>query len=67
MEQYFRQKPNLSDEAKLDHAVMYLVDDAKLWWKTRMEENFAGRPVLEINNWDDLKGVFKGTVSPWEL
>lgn len=54
MEQYFRQKPNLSDEAKLDHAVMYLVDDAKLWWKTRMEDNFAGRPVLEINNYYTL-------------
>ncbi|XP_021773341.1 uncharacterized protein LOC110737294 [Chenopodium quinoa] len=52
MEQYFR-VCQLENELKVDTATMYLVDDAKLWWRTKYADIQAKRTSMDT--WEDLK------------
>ena len=51
-----------SEEAKVTTATMYLIGDAKLWWRTKYEDIMAGR--CEINSWEDLKRELKTQFFP---
>ena len=53
MEQYFSvAKVDLGEQ--VDITAMYLIGDAKLWWRTRIKDDLnAGRPKIDI--WDRLK------------
>ena len=42
MEQDFGALRNMTEEAKVTMAAMYLDGSAKLWWRTKMEERTFG-------------------------
>ena len=52
----------LSEEAKAQMAAMYLDADAKLWWKTKVEEMDCGR--CSIRSWQELKAELKALFMP---
>ncbi len=57
MEQYFK-AVHADEEEKLTISSMYLTADAKLWWRTRIEDDVnAGRPA--ISTWDRLQKELK--------
>ncbi|KAK2997876.1 hypothetical protein RJ639_025276 [Escallonia herrerae] len=56
-EQYFRAIRVDSEEIKVSMATMYLVGDAKLWWRKKYVEIEDGSCV--INTWDILKREIK--------
>ena len=62
MEQYFRAaRIFASDQVTITS--MYLSGDAKLWWRTRREDDTcAGRPLIET--WDALKKELKDQFLP---
>ena len=62
MEQYFRAaRIPASDHVTITS--MYLSGDAKLWWRTRREDDAsAGRPLIET--WDALKKELKDQFLP---
>ncbi|XP_070017491.1 uncharacterized protein [Nicotiana sylvestris] len=67
MEQYF-QAARVQDDEKVTITPMYLTDDAKVWWRTRMTEvESAGLPKIET--WEmlkkELKSQFLPTNSSW--
>ncbi|KAF2295968.1 hypothetical protein GH714_035445 [Hevea brasiliensis] len=41
---------------------MYLTEDAKLWWRTKVEENISGQ--CSIASWDDFKRELKAQFYP---
>lgn len=45
VEQYFK-VVHTPDEEKVTLINMYLTSDAKLWWRTRDDDAFAGRPTI---------------------
>ncbi|XP_009779304.2 uncharacterized protein [Nicotiana sylvestris] len=62
MEQYFH-AAKVQDEDKVPITTMYLVDDAKLWWRTRVADDVsAGRP--KIDSWEGLKKELKDQFFP---
>lgn len=48
MEQFLSAQ-RLSDEAKVQTAVMYFDADAKLWWRTRSDEVGMGKCSIDRN------------------
>ena len=71
MERYLKSLRGFSDEEKLDEIVCCLSSEAKLWWRTHLEDQKAGRPVPIVNTWDDLctqlKQQFKSESADLEL
>ncbi|KAK9668112.1 hypothetical protein RND81_13G036000 [Saponaria officinalis] len=61
MEQYFRVS-QLDEELKIDMASMYLVDDAKLWWRSKYAEIEAR--AITMDKWDDFKKALKDQLYP---
>ncbi|XP_021766697.1 uncharacterized protein LOC110731175 [Chenopodium quinoa] len=61
MEQYFR-ICQLSDDQKVDTAIMYLFEDAKLWWRTKHADIEAGR--IKIDTWAEFKEELKNNSTP---
>lgn len=61
MEQYFR-VCQLDDSLKVDTATMYLVDDAKLWWRTKFADIVAKK--LVIDTWEEFKSELMGHFYP---
>ena len=62
MEQYFK-AARIQEGDKVSITGMYLVGDAKLWWRTRSEgDASAGRPIIET--WENLKKELKGQFLP---
>lgn len=61
MEQYFR-ICQLSDDQKVDTAIMYLSEDAKLWWRTKHADIEAGR--IKIDTWAEFKEELKEQFYP---
>ena len=52
MEQFFK-AVHIPDGKKVSITSMYLTGDAKLWWRTRMEDDVeSGRP--QITTWETL-------------
>ncbi|KAJ9179279.1 hypothetical protein P3X46_011088 [Hevea brasiliensis] len=62
IELYFNTTKNNSDEGKLKMVPMYLTEDAKLWWRTKVEETILGQ--CSIASWDDFKREFKAQFYP---
>ena len=53
MEQFFK-AAHVPDAEKISLTSMYLMEDAKLWWRTRVGEDLeAGRP--QVAEWETLK------------
>ncbi|XP_070003253.1 uncharacterized protein [Nicotiana sylvestris] len=62
MEQYFH-AAKVQDEDKVPITTMYLVDNAKLWWRTRVADDVsASRP--KIDSWEGLKKELKDQFFP---
>lgn len=62
MEQYFK-AARVPEDEWVTITTMYLDGDAKLWWRTRVQEDTsAGRPV--IDSWAVLKKELKGQFLP---
>lgn len=62
MEQYFV-AAHILDREKVTITSMYLTEDAKLWWRTRTEDDVsAGRPKIET--WAVLKKELKDQFLP---
>ncbi|KAK9692243.1 hypothetical protein RND81_09G251100 [Saponaria officinalis] len=61
MEQYFRVS-QLDEELKTDTASMYVVDDAKLWWRSKYAEIKAW--AITMDKWDDFKKALKDQFYP---
>ncbi|XP_021753565.1 uncharacterized protein LOC110718935 [Chenopodium quinoa] len=61
MEQYFR-ICQIEDPFKVDTATMYLVEDAKLWWRTKYADIQAKR--ITLDSWEDLKKEIKNQFCP---
>ncbi|KAL8124045.1 hypothetical protein AgCh_011887 [Apium graveolens] len=64
MEQYFK-PAHISVEAQVTIISMYLVEDAKLSWSTRMEDVSAGR--VTIATWETLKQELKDQFLPLNM
>ncbi|KAK3019727.1 hypothetical protein RJ639_003163 [Escallonia herrerae] len=62
IEQYFRAIKVDSEATKVSMATMYLVGDAKLWWRKKYAEIEDGSCV--INTWDILKRELKSQFFP---
>ncbi|KAK3021489.1 hypothetical protein RJ639_045872 [Escallonia herrerae] len=62
IEQYFRAIRVDSEATKVSMATMYLVGDAKLWWRKKYAEIEDGSCV--INTWDILKQELKSQFFP---
>ncbi|KAK3008637.1 hypothetical protein RJ639_013446 [Escallonia herrerae] len=62
IEQYFRAIRVDSEATKVSMAAMYLVGDAKLWWRKKYTEIEDGSCV--INTWDILKRELKSQFFP---
>ena len=62
MEQFFR-ATQVADEEKVSITGMYLLGDAKLWWRARLEGDAeSGRP--QISTWETLKRELKEKFLP---
>ena len=62
MEQFFR-AAQVADEEKVSITGMYLMGDAKLWWRTRLKGDAeSGRP--QISTWETLKRELKEQFLP---
>ncbi|KAK3020405.1 hypothetical protein RJ639_045710 [Escallonia herrerae] len=62
IEQYFRAIRVDSEVTKVSMAAMYLVGDAKLWWRKKYAEIEDGSYI--INTWDILKHELKSQFFP---
>ncbi|KAF2319183.1 hypothetical protein GH714_013826 [Hevea brasiliensis] len=62
IELYFNATKNNSDEGRLKMVPMYLTVDAKLWWRTKVEEIILGQ--CSIASWDDFKKELKAQFYP---
>ena len=62
MVQYFRASKLEDEEAKVQTAVIYLTDDAMLWWRRRHSE--IERGLCTINTWEELKAQLKAQFRP---
>ncbi|RVX03852.1 Transposon Tf2-2 polyprotein [Vitis vinifera] len=62
IEQFFK-VAHVPDGEKVSITSMYLTGDAKLWWRTRMEDDAeSGRP--QITTWETLKKELKDQFLP---
>lgn len=59
MDQYFK-AAHVAEEEMVAIAAMYLSDDAKLWWRTRVED----KARAQITAWDDLKKELRAQFLP---
>ncbi|KAF2282496.1 hypothetical protein GH714_044019 [Hevea brasiliensis] len=62
MELYFTATKNDSDAGQLKMVPMYLANDAKLWWRTKVEQSISGQ--CSIVTWDDFKKALKAQFYP---
>ena len=63
MEKYFI-AALVRDDDKVSITTMYLVKDAKLWWRTRMAEQVTvERPKIDL--WELLKKELKDQIFPY--
>ena len=62
MEHFFK-AAQVADEEKVSITGMYLMGDAKIWWRTRLEGDAeSGRP--QISTWETLKQELKEQFLP---
>ncbi|KAF2304623.1 hypothetical protein GH714_035906 [Hevea brasiliensis] len=57
MKLYFDATKNDSDAGRLKIAPMYLANDAKLWWRTKVKESISGQ--CSIGTWNNFKKELK--------
>ena len=57
IEKYFK-AAKVQDVEKVSVATMYLCDDAKVWWKTKVVE-VEGLNLPQIETWETLKKELK--------
>ena len=62
VEQYFKATPACTDDIKVTVASMYLIDDAKLWWRTKVQDIENG--LCTIDSWEDLKRELRDQFLP---
>ncbi|XP_022975706.1 uncharacterized protein LOC111475733, partial [Cucurbita maxima] len=62
VEQYFKATTACTDDKKVTVASMYLTDDAKLWWRTKVQDIEDG--LCTIDSWEDLKKELRDQFLP---
>ena len=65
MEQFFK-VAHVSNGEKIFITSMYLTGDAKLWWRTRMEDDAKSRR-FQITTWETLKKELKDQFLPTNI
>ncbi|KAF2318061.1 hypothetical protein GH714_041394 [Hevea brasiliensis] len=61
-QRHFRRSPSVAGTGKLKMVPMYLANDAKLWWRTKVEQSISGQ--CSIVTWDDFKKALKAQFYP---
>jgi len=62
MDQYFKASGTVSEEVKVTLASMHLSDDAKLWWRSKVNDVEDGR--CTIDTWGDFKKELRAQFFP---
>ncbi|KAF2305904.1 hypothetical protein GH714_008807 [Hevea brasiliensis] len=62
LEQYFRALRVEEDARKVDHAPLYLVDSAMVWWRRRLAD--MEKCTSSIKTWDEFKKELKRQFYP---
>ncbi|XP_038890158.1 uncharacterized protein LOC120079815 [Benincasa hispida] len=62
LEQYFKATNTVTEESKVTIATMHLIEDAKLWWRSRFTDIQEGR--CTIDTWDRLKQELRSQFFP---
>ena len=62
VEQYFKPTTACTDDIKVIVASIYLIDDAKLWWRTKVQDIENG--LCTIDSWEDLKRELRDKFFP---
>jgi len=57
MEQYLERLGLSDDETRVKVAAQFLMKDAKMWWRRRMDQ-IANGSTDDITSWDDMKKEF---------
>ena len=63
MEQYFK-AAHISENEMVTITSMYLIGDAKLWWRTRTDDDDEDSARPKINSWEMLKKELKDQFLP---
>lgn len=59
MGRYLKSMRKLMDEEKVETATGFLTGATKLWWRARLQDMEAGRPVVKVDTWDELRDTLK--------
>ena len=62
IEQYFKTTPAYTNDIKVTVATMHLMDDAKLWWCSKVQDIENG--LCTIDSWEDLKRELRDQFFP---
>ncbi|KAF2321311.1 hypothetical protein GH714_038573 [Hevea brasiliensis] len=62
LKEYFRALGIADDARKIDHAPLYLVNTAMVWWRRRQADREKG--LCTINTWEDFKKELKRQFYP---
>ncbi|XP_022927092.1 uncharacterized protein LOC111434028 [Cucurbita moschata] len=62
VEHYFKATLACTDDIKVTVASMYLIDDAKLWWRMKVQDIENG--LCTIDSWEDLKRELRDQFLP---
>ena len=62
VEQYFKATTTCVDDIEVTVASMHLIDDAKLWWRTKVQDIENG--LCTIDSWEDLKRELRDQFFP---
>ena len=62
VEQYFKATTACTDDIKVTVALMHLIDDAKLWWRTKVQD--IENELCIIDSWKDLKRELRDQFFP---
>ena len=63
MEQYLECLGMSNEEAKVKVAAKFLMKDAKMWWRRKMDQISNGN-AIKITSWDDMKKDLQTHFSP---
>lgn len=64
MGRYLKSMRGLMDEEKVEIATGFLTRAEKLWWRTRLQDMEAGRPIVKVDTWDELQDALKEQFKP---
>lgn len=64
VDEYLSEVTNLTDAMQVKKVTSCLTGSAKLWWRTHLADERAGKNVKVIKTWADLKGALRDQFRP---